>query len=106
MYENKMPMLLNKFDYNKFQVRNGMIKIKNIVYFHIISDKRRTKKQKEFLRWNKKHFSSFLKGFQLPKIVSDLRPPLKQKCALFCTINSNNFRDITFEKVQYMDVEI
>ena len=45
-----MSMLLNKFDYNKFKVRNGMIKIKNIVYFHIISDKRRTKKQKEFLR--------------------------------------------------------
>ena len=24
-------------------------------------------------KWNKKHFSSFLKGFQLSKIVSDLR---------------------------------
>ena len=24
-------------------------------------------------RWNKKHLSPFLKGFQLPKIVSDLR---------------------------------
>ena len=29
--------------------------------------------QKELLRWNKKYFSSFLKSFQLPKIVSDLR---------------------------------
>ena len=29
--------------------------------------------RKELLRWNKKHFSSFLKGFQLSKIVSDLR---------------------------------
>ena len=30
--------------------------------------------RKELLRWNKKnHFSSFLNGFQLPKIVSDLR---------------------------------
>ena len=23
--------------------------------------------------WNKKHFSSFLKGFQLPEIILDLR---------------------------------
>ena len=30
-------------------------------------------KKHEFLRWNKNHVSSFLKGFQLPKIVSDLR---------------------------------
>ena len=29
--------------------------------------------QKEFLRWNKKHFSSFSKDFQFSKIVSDLR---------------------------------
>ena len=29
--------------------------------------------QKELLRCNKKHFSSFLKGLQLPKIVLDLR---------------------------------
>ena len=29
--------------------------------------------QEELLRWNKKHFSSLLKGFQLSKIVSDLR---------------------------------
>ena len=28
---------------------------------------------KRALRWNKKYFLSFLKGFQLPKIVSDLR---------------------------------
>ena len=27
--------------------------------------------------WHKKHFSSFLKDFQLPKIVSDLRVCLK-----------------------------
>ena len=27
--------------------------------------------QKELLRWNKMYFSSFLKGFQLRKIVSD-----------------------------------
>ena len=29
--------------------------------------------RKELLRWNTKHFSSFLKGFLLSKIVSDLR---------------------------------
>ena len=29
--------------------------------------------EKSFLRWNKKHFSSFLKGFQMTKILSDLR---------------------------------
>ena len=32
-----------------------------------------TWEQKELLRWNKKDFSSFLKGFQLSKIASDLR---------------------------------
>ena len=31
---------------------------------------------KRALRWNKKHFSSLLKNFQLPKIVSDLRVSL------------------------------
>ena len=29
--------------------------------------------KRAFLRWNKKHFLSILKGFQLLKIVSDLR---------------------------------
>ena len=29
--------------------------------------------EEKLLRWNKKHFSLFLKDFQLPKIVSDLR---------------------------------
>ena len=33
--------------------------------------------QRELLRWNKKHFGSFLKGFQLSKIVSDLRLPFE-----------------------------
>ena len=28
--------------------------------------------QKELLRWNKKYFSSFLKGFRMPKLLSDL----------------------------------
>ena len=30
-------------------------------------------RKKAILRWNKKHFSLFLKGFQLPKIVSDFK---------------------------------
>ena len=30
-------------------------------------------KEKSLLIWNKKHFSSFLKGLQLPKIISNLR---------------------------------
>ena len=29
--------------------------------------------RKKISRWNKKHFSSYLKGFQLPKIIPDLR---------------------------------
>ena len=29
-------------------------------------------RKKELLRSNRKHFSSFLKGFQLPKVVLDL----------------------------------
>ena len=33
-------------------------------------------KPEEDLTWNKKHFSSFLKGFQLPEIVSDQRVDL------------------------------
>ena len=28
---------------------------------------------RNMIRWNKKHFSSFLKGFQLLKVVLDLR---------------------------------
>ena len=35
-------------------------------------DMAKTSRQK-FLRWNKKQFSSFLKSFPLPNIVSDLR---------------------------------
>ena len=33
--------------------------------------------KKELLRWNKKPFPSFLKDFQLPKIVSDVRVPFQ-----------------------------
>ena len=36
-------------------------------------------KQKELLRWNRNHFSSFVNGFQLPNIVSDQRVCLRGK---------------------------
>ena len=39
--------------------------------------------RKELLRWNKKHFSLFLKAFQLPKIVSDLRVRIWNKVILW-----------------------
>ena len=39
-------------------------------------------KNRNILRWNRNDFSSFLKGFQLPKIVSDLR--------LECAFNVSN----------------
>ena len=44
-------------------------------FFHLTKnhDKNLNILRTELLRWNKKHFSSFLKGFQLSKIVSDLR---------------------------------
>ena len=32
-----------------------------------------TREGKELLKWNKKHFLSFLISFQLPKVISDLR---------------------------------
>ena len=42
------------------------------IFLHDQSEKR-NEKRKELLSWHKKHFSSFLKGFHLPNIVSDLR---------------------------------
>ena len=39
--------------------------------------------RKELLRWYKKHFSLFLKAFQLPKIVSDLRVRIWNKVILW-----------------------
>ena len=32
-----------------------------------------SQERKELLRWNKKHSSSFLNGFNLPEIVSNLK---------------------------------
>ena len=43
--------------------------------------------QKELLSWNKKQFSSFLKGFQLPKIFADL------ECAFNDTLKENLIQD-------------
>ena len=37
-------------------------------------------------RWNKKHFSSFLKGIQLPEIVSDLRVDFQKRLTLMDTV--------------------
>ena len=39
------------------------------------------------LRWNQKHFSSFLKGFQLPKKFSDLKILFKEEIDVFSVIN-------------------
>ena len=36
-------------------------------------DKKKSWEEKYLSKWNKKHFTSFLKGFQLPKIVPDLK---------------------------------
>ena len=36
--------------------------------------------RKKLLKWNKKHFSSFLKDFQLPNFVSHLRGKWSNKC--------------------------
>ena len=46
------------------------------LFFHLIEKSRQKFKWLEnenILSWNKNHFSSFLKGFQLPQIVSDHR---------------------------------
>ena len=47
------------------------------------------------LRWNKKYFSWFFKGFQLPEIVSDLRLRLSLYWILkedFCVISQKNLK--------------
>ena len=46
--------------------------------------------QNDLWTWNKKHFSSFLKGFQLTKVVSDLRVRFKYFFMYVCKkINTN-----------------
>ena len=45
---------------------------------------------KELLRLNKKHFSSFIKDFQLSKIVSDLRVHLYGKNKCYDSLNNKS----------------
>ena len=56
---------------------NLIFLIKLFLYIPKIQNKNlNTEEWKELLRWNKKHFSSFLKGFQLPKLASAVRVSL------------------------------
>ena len=59
-FEIDLIFLIKPFSY--------MLSLKNIKTKILISWER-----KELLTWNEKYFASFLKGFQLPKVVSDLR---------------------------------
>ena len=53
-------------------------------------------KRKEVLRWNKKHFSSFIKGFQFSKIVSDMRVCLSRQLSYYSPAKMQDFRAIPF----------
>ena len=57
--------------------------------------------RKELLRWNKKHFSTFSKDFQLPKLVSDLRVKNVAKvCTIFKARNTpelSNYRPMSVQ---------
>ena len=59
-FSRKMFLMLHSINWPNF-----------IIWLLLLSWER-----KELLRWNKKYFSSFLKGFHLSKIVSDLREGL------------------------------
>ena len=50
-----------------------LLEISNEPYLSYQAVCHMTKKSRQKFRINKKHFSSFLKGFQLPKIASDLK---------------------------------
>ena len=66
--------LLTRLSQNKFQNKPDLPN--QVVFIHHQKAKTKTWiycERKELLRWNKKRFSSLLKGFQLPKIVSDLK---------------------------------
>ena len=74
--------LITSFIILLFDVINFEINL--IKSFFYITKKARQKfkyleKKKELLRWNKEHLSSFLKGFHLPRIASDLRVRLQVK---------------------------
>ena len=63
---------LTGFNVTKFE-------IKVIFLIRLFCYMTKNSRQKELFRWNKKYFSSFVKGFQLPKIVPDLRVCLRGK---------------------------
>ena len=58
-----MANIFKPLEYQTF----GLIKMHNMSKIWFASNKF------NLLRWNKKHFSWFFKGFWLPEIVSDLR---------------------------------
>ena len=69
----------------RHKIRNLIFLIKLLLSFFCYMTKKSRQKLKNLeneKRWNKKHFSSFLKGFQLPKIVSDLRVHLWGYCLI------------------------
>ena len=61
-------------DFVKFEINLIIFPIKPFCY---MTKKSRQKlkylEKKELLTWNKKHFASVIKGFQLPKMISDLK---------------------------------
>ena len=59
-------LIANIFKLHEYQTF-GLIKMHNMSKIWFANNKF------NLLRWNKKHFSWFFKGFQLPEIVSDLR---------------------------------
>ena len=69
--EQKPILMANIINGQYFQTSRisdfGLIKMRNMSNFWFANNKF------NLLRWNKKHFSWFFKGFQLPEIVSDLR---------------------------------
>ena len=57
-------------------------------------------RMKRVFRWNKKHFSSFSNGFQLPKIVLDLRNDKKvEDLSVFCLTCQRFLRHYTKNEV-------
>ena len=59
-------LMSNIFKLHEYQTF-GLINMHNMSKIWFVTNKL------NLLRWNKKHFSCFSKGFQLPEIVSDLR---------------------------------
>ena len=69
-------MLIPVYDFVNFETNLSFL----IQLFFCITKKsgqKLSEKQKELLRWNKNHFLSLLKSFQLPESLSDLRVGLQ-----------------------------